>query len=175
MSEKQRSSSRVTLIVAGTPVAALAAKQATTSIPIVFHIGSDPVKDGLVASLNRPGGNVTGTTFFSNLLTSKLLGLLTEMIPSARIIAVVVNRTLTRSSSPTKLKKRREPWVYKCFFFKAATQDEINTAFEDLRQHKPDALLVLGDAFLYTRAAQIAYSALRSALPTCFAYREAAL
>src|SRR4029079_18605046 len=82
---------RVALIVAGTPVAALAVKRATTSIPVVFQVGSDPVRDGLVASLNRPGGNVTGTTFFSNLLTSKRLGLLLEMVPSARSIAAIVN------------------------------------------------------------------------------------
>ena len=166
----------VTLIVAGTPVAALAAKQATSSIPIVFQVGSDPVKDGLVASLNHPGGNVTGTTFFSNLLTSKRLGLLVEMIPKAQSIAAIVNPKNANALFQTKeAQEAARVLGVQILLFKAATQDEIDTAFADLARQKPDALLILSDSFLNSRAAQIAYSALRSGLPTCFSYREPAV
>jgi putative tryptophan/tyrosine transport system substrate-binding protein len=82
---------QVNVIAAGTPVAALAAKWATTSIPIVFTVGSDPARDGLVASLNQPGGNITGTTFFSNLLTAKRFELLTRLAPNAHAIVALVN------------------------------------------------------------------------------------
>jgi len=82
---------RVSVIIAETPVAALAAKHATTSIPIVFSLGSDPVRDGLVASLNRPGGNITGATFLSNLLSAKRLDLFQRFVPDAKVIAALLN------------------------------------------------------------------------------------
>jgi len=164
---------RVALIVAGTPVAAIAAKRATTSIPIVFHIGSDPVKDGLVASLNRPGGNMTGTTFFSNLLTSKRLGLLREILPNARVVAALVNPNNANAEfQANEANEAARTLGFEVFLLRAATEAEIDKAFGDLLQRKADALLVLSDSFLNSRAAQVAELALRRGLPTCFAYRE---
>ena len=167
---------RVTLIVVGTPVAAIAAKRATTSIPIVFHIGSDPVKDGLVASLNRPGGNMTGTTFFSNLLTSKRLGLLREILPNARVVAALVNPNNANAEfQANEANEAARTLGFEVFLLRAATEAEIDKAFGDLLQRKADALLVLSDSFLNSRAAQVAELALRRGLPTCFAYREPTL
>lgn len=166
---------QVNLIVAGTPVAALAASRATKSIPIVFAVGSDPVRDGLVVSLSRPGANVTGTTFFSNLLTGKRLGLLQEMIPTARSIAVIVNpKNANAQFQINEAQEAARTLRLQSTFYQSATTDQIDKVFDDVGQQKPDALLVLSDSFLNSRAAQIAYSALRHGLPTCFSYREPA-
>jgi putative ABC transport system substrate-binding protein len=169
-------SRRVTLIAAGTPVAALAAKRATTSIPIVFAIGSDPVKDGLVASLNRPGGNVTGSTFFSNLLTAKRLGQLREFVPDAKIVVVLVNPKNANAKFQTnEAQEAARALGLQVLLFSAATAKEIDKTFEDLGQQRADGFLVLSDSFLNSHAAQIAELALRRKLPTCFAYREPAV
>jgi putative ABC transport system substrate-binding protein len=166
----------VSLIVAGTPVAALAAKRATTSIPIIFHVGSDPVKDGLVSSLNRPGGNITGATFFSNLLTSKRLGLLLEMIPSIKSVVALVNSNNANAQFQTsEAMEASRTLGLQVRFLKASTENEIDKVFEDMQQDVPNALLILSDSFLNGRAAQISALAIRRALPTCFAYREPAL
>jgi putative ABC transport system substrate-binding protein len=164
---------QVAVIVTGTPVAALAAKKATTSIPIVFIVGSDPVRNGLVPTLSRPGGNITGATFFSNLLTAKRFALLHEFIPSAKSFAALVNpkNANAQMQFDEALRTAREIGV-QLVAAQAETKKDIDNVFERFKIQKIDALLVLSDAFLNANAGQIASYALRQGLPTCFAYRE---
>jgi putative ABC transport system substrate-binding protein len=161
-------SRQVKVIAAGTPVAAIAAKQATTSIPIVFHIGGDPIKDGLVASLNRPGGNVTGATFFSDLLTAKRLGLLHELVPNARLFAALVNPMNPNAELETRDVEAAARGLGLQFIFSdAATEKEIERSIEYFGEKKANAVIVLSDAFLNGHGHEIRYG-----LPTCFAFRE---
>jgi ABC-type uncharacterized transport system substrate-binding protein len=167
---------QVNLIAVGTPVAALAAKRATSSIPIVFAVGSDPTRDGLVASLSRPGGNVTGATFFSNLLTAKRLGLLHELAPSARRFSALVNPKNANAQFQTQeAEQAAQSLGAQIGFVNASTETDIEKAFDGFRQQQADALLVLSDSFLNSHARRIAELALLHALPTCFAYRELAI
>jgi putative ABC transport system substrate-binding protein len=166
----------VAVIVAGTPVAALAAKRATTSIPIVFVVGSDPVRDGLVGSLSSPGGNITGATFFSNLLTGKRLGLLHELVPNARAFGGLVNpKNANAQFQINEAEQAARTLGLPISFVNAASETEIDNAFNQFRQQQADALLILSDSFLNTHAHQIAKLAIQQAFPTCFAYREPTL
>jgi putative ABC transport system substrate-binding protein len=164
---------QVNLIAVGTPVAALAAKRATTSIPIVFAVGSDPVRNGLVDGLARPGGNVTGATFFSNLLTAKRLGLLHELVPNARLFSALVNPNNANARLQMgEAQQAAHALGAQISFVKASSEDEIANVFEGFRRQRPDALLILSDSFLNGQAPRIAELALMHALPTCFAYRR---
>jgi putative tryptophan/tyrosine transport system substrate-binding protein len=167
---------QVNVIAAGTPVAALAAKQATTSIPIVFSVGSDPIRDGLVASLSRPGGNITGATFFSNLLTAKRLGLLHELVPNARVFSALVNpKNANAQLQMGEAEQAARMLGAQIGFVNASTENDIEKAFDNFRQRRPDALLILSDSFLNSHARRIAELALLHALATCFSGREPAV
>ena len=155
------------------PVAALAVKQATTSIPIVFGLGSDPVKDGLVGSLSRPGGNITGATFFSNLLDAKRLDLLRQLVPNAKVFALLLNPKNAEAEYQTNatLEAARSLGV-QLIVLQASTEREIDDSFANLTQQHADALYIAADAFLSNHAAQIAKLGLRYGLATSFAFRE---
>jgi ABC-type uncharacterized transport system substrate-binding protein len=166
----------VAVIAALTPVAALAAKRATTSIPIVFALGSDPVKDGLVASLNRPGGNITGATFFVNLLDAKRLDLLHQLVSNAKLVAVLLNPNNANVESEKRdAQEAARALGLEVVFEQASTDSEIDEAVVSVIQQHAAALLVGGDIFLANHSAQIANLALRDALPTCFAGRSGAV
>ena len=165
---------QVTVIAPTTPVAALAAKQATTLIPIVFALGSDPVKDGLVLSLNRPGGNVTGATFFGNLLAAKRAELLHQLVADAKVFAVLLN---PKNANVELEKSDTQQAVHALgldlVLVQASTEDEIDKSFANLQG--ATALLVSGDVRFYDRRKQIAELAVRHAIATCFPYREQAV
>ena len=144
---------RVNVIAATTTLAALAAKRATATIPIVFETAGDPVELGLVASLNRPGGNVTGVTQLSSELIAKRLGLLHDFIPTATIIGLLVNPTDPRTE--TQMRETQEAahsLGLLIHVLNASTEGEINTAFAMLPQLRPGALLV-GTSNLFTDVA----------------------
>jgi putative tryptophan/tyrosine transport system substrate-binding protein len=167
---------QVNVIAAGTPVAALAAKRATTSIPIVFAVGSDPTRDGLVASFSRPGGNITGATFFSNLLTAKRLGLLHDLAPNARAFAALVNpKNANAQFQKSEAEQAAQSLGAEIIFLNASTENDIEKAFDSVRQQRTDALLILSDSFLNSHARRIAELALLHALATCFSFREPAV
>ena len=155
-------------------VPTLAAKAATAAIPIVFGVGDDPVRLGLVASFARPGGNATGINFFNQEVASKRLRLLHELVPNAVRVAVLVNPA-NASATETLLRIVQEaaPTIgLQIQFLNATTIDEIDAAFATIERERPDALFVTGDAFFVSRAVQLATLTARSRIPSTYSLRD---
>jgi ABC-type uncharacterized transport system substrate-binding protein len=152
---------------------ALAAKALTTTIPIVFTSGIDPVKTGLVANLNRPGGNLTGITWFSSQLTAKGLGLLHELVPNAGVVALLWNPSSPEASSqPAEALEAARALGHTLLVLNASAVHEIDAAFTTLVRERAGALVVAGDAVLSGRREQIVALAARHAVPAIYFNRE---
>jgi putative ABC transport system substrate-binding protein len=168
---------KVALIVAtgGTPPA-LAAKAATKTIPIVFTIGADPVKLGLVDSLNRPGGNVTGVHLFISQMEGKRLGLLRELVPSAVLIAVLLNPNNPNAATQLKdVQEAARALGQQIHILHASSEAELEAALATARQVSSGALLVAADPFFNSRRTYIIALAARHAIPAIYEQREHAL
>jgi putative ABC transport system substrate-binding protein len=165
---------QVTVIAATTTPAALAAKAATTAIPIVFEVGSDPVRLGLVASLNRPGGNVTGVTQLTQEIAPKRLELLHELIPTATVFAALVDPTdpATAETATRHLQAAAHGLGLELHVLNASTNHEMDTAFAKLIQLRAGGLVFGGGAFFVGRSEQLAALAVRHAVPAVYASRE---
>jgi putative tryptophan/tyrosine transport system substrate-binding protein len=164
---------RVALIVSmGTP-AAPAAKAATATIPVVFGVGDDPVQLGLIASLARPGGNLTGITTLSGELGSKRLELLRELVPTATLVGVLVNPTNVNAEAVLKdLQAAARAMGLQIHLLWASTEHEIEAAFATLLEARAGGLMVGTDPFFNSRSEQLAQLALRHAVPTVYQFRE---
>ena len=162
----------VIVTVTGT-AAALAAKGATTTIPIVFSAGTDPVEAGIVASLSRPGGNITGVNFMSSELGTKRLGVLQELVPRATRIALLVNRTnpVSAESVIKDVESAASAAARKVEVFDARSNREIEMAFAALVKNRTEGLVVGADPFFTERRVQIATLATRHMLPTIYFIR----
>ena len=164
---------KVDLIMASSPPAALAAKSATSTIPIVFRGGADPVGDGLVASLARPRGNLTGVGFGGGELTAKRLELLSELVPRARVIALLVNPNVSNAEGIIRdVQEAARTKGLQLHVLKAGSESEIDTAFASLVQLHAGALVVSADPFLSNRREQLVALASRHAVPSIYAWRE---
>jgi putative tryptophan/tyrosine transport system substrate-binding protein len=163
----------VSAIFAGGPPAVLAAKAATTTIPIVFTSGGNPVELGLVSSLNQPGGNVTGVSFLVNELGAKRLELLRELVPAARSVGFLANPTRPSFQSQVKnAQQGAQALDLKLIVLNASNEAEIETAFAEFSQQRIAALLVGTDAFFLTRRDQIVALANRLRIATMYDLRE---
>jgi len=165
---------QVTVIAASATTAAPAAKAATTTIPIAFIAAEDPVRLGLVASLARPGGNLTGINFFSSELAAKRLDLLHELLPRAARIAVLVNpANATNTASILRdVEAAARPIGLQVQVLNASTGPEINAAFENVGRDRPDALFVGPDTFLIARRIQVVQLAAFHRLPAVYPARD---
>jgi putative ABC transport system substrate-binding protein len=161
------------LVTTGGAAPALAAKAATTTIPVLFIVAEDPVRVGLVASLARPGENLTGVNFFSAELTSKRLELLRDLVPGAARVGLLINptgptaETTSRDVEPAARAMRLQIQV-----LNASTSREIDAAFANLGRERPDALFVSGDPFFNSRRVQMVQLAARYAVPATYSGRE---
>ncbi len=166
---------RVSVIAApGNTTAALAAKAATGTIPIVFGVSEDPVKFGLVASLARPGGNATGIDYFTTEIVAKRLGLLRELLPRATRVAVLLNPANVTNAQMTlqELEAAARAMALQIQIFNASTSSEIDSAFAALVRRRPDAVFVAPDSFYNTRREQLSTLAARHAIPAVYAVRD---
>jgi putative ABC transport system substrate-binding protein len=153
--------------------AAQAAKAATRTIPIVFTLGADPVRYGLVASLNRPGGNTTGVLFLGNQLGPKRLELARELVPQAAVIGLLANPgNVSNADSVADMQAASRSVGQTIVVFNASTEDEIDTAFAGLVRQRVGALLVDGDAYFNSRRDQLVALASRFAIPTIYFFRN---
>jgi putative tryptophan/tyrosine transport system substrate-binding protein len=158
--------------VGGAP-SILAAKAATNSVPIVFANGTDPVKMGIVASLNRPGGNITGATFIAADLGAKRLELVRELVPKAKVIAVLFNpENPSTEFDSTSLQEAAAAMQLQIETLKASSERDIDAAFTTLLQQRADALLVLADSLFANRQDKVIASAARNQIPTVYYSRN---
>ena len=160
-------------VIAAFGAAAFAARAATTTIPIVFGVPDDPVRQGLVSNLARPGGNLTGINFFVAELTAKRLGLLRELLPAANRVAVLVNPTSPEAETTLRdVEPAARALGLQIRVLNASTSREINEAFATFVREQPDALFVAANPFFQTRRVQLAALAARHAVPTAFSVRD---
>jgi putative ABC transport system substrate-binding protein len=158
----------------GSATVAIAAKAATATVPIVFGVGEDPVKLGLVANLARPGGNATGANFLNEEVNAKRLALLHALVPKAARVAVIVNPSNPTSAQTTlqEVQAAARTLGLQTTVFYASTSREINAAFAALAGERPDALFVGGDAFFVSRGVQFANLAARDRIPASYGQRD---
>jgi putative tryptophan/tyrosine transport system substrate-binding protein len=166
--------SRPVAVIVGNTDAALAAKTATTTVPIVFATGGDPVSEGLVASLNRPEGNVTGVVFFNSVLGAKRLELLRQLVPKATTIGVLVNPTSANTEAERRdVQAAAEAIGQQLIAIDVSSARDFETAFATFVQRGAGALLVGSGAFLNSNRERVVALAARLALPASYVWREA--
>jgi putative ABC transport system substrate-binding protein len=165
---------RVAVIVANGGPAAYAAKAATATIPIVFQFGADPVATGLVASLNHPGGNVTGATNVTVSLVTKRLQLVRQLLPAVTVVDVLVNPTNRAASEPQskELQAAAQILGLQLRFLNASTAEELDTAFATVARERTGALLLTDDVLFTGRTDQLVALAARHAVPVIYTFRE---
>jgi len=165
---------QVSVIAATTTPAALAAKAATAIIPIVFEVGSDPLQLGLVASLNRPGGNVTGVTQASEEVAPKRLELLHELLPKAGVLALLVNPTAPALAEPQKREvlSAAQALGIDLHVLNASTEQDFDRIFAKLTELRAGGLVIGGDAFFTSHAKQLAALTVQHAVPAIYQWRE---
>jgi putative tryptophan/tyrosine transport system substrate-binding protein len=161
--------------VGGDP-AAQAAKAATATIPIVFEIGTDPIKLGLVTSYNRPGGNATGINMLTSALEAKRLGLLRELVPQAAALGVLLNPNWPAAASQlSDVEEAARAIGVQTHVLRASTDGEIDKAFASIAQHRIPALAVASDPFFTSRRDKLAALAARHAVPAMYPFRDYAV
>jgi putative ABC transport system substrate-binding protein len=168
---------RVSVITTGSStLAALAAKAATTTLPIVFLMGSDPVQFGLVASLNRPGGNLTGITTLNLEMTPKRLQVLRELLPTTTIMALLVNPTNAPATVETEVRQVQAAahtlGLQMVHVLQASTERDLDSAFSTLIQRRAGGLVISADTFFSGKSVELAALASRHAVPTISPYRD---
>jgi putative ABC transport system substrate-binding protein len=161
------------VILGGGPPAAHALKSATTTIPIVFVSGDDPVKSGLVESLNHPGSNLTGAAIFTGQLGAKQLGLLRELVPQATVVAMLVNPQNPVSEFVTRdVRAAAEVSGHRIETVNAGNVDEIEKAFAVIAELHADALIVGADPYFFTQSEKVVALAARNRVPAIYEFRE---
>jgi putative ABC transport system substrate-binding protein len=164
------------IVTTGGTASAIAAKSASATIPIVFNVTDDPVKVGLVASLNKPGGNATGVTNLATELEAKRLGLLHDTVPQVRVFAALINPQDPAAEIMTKeTESAARARDLRLMVLKASNESEIDAAFAILAQNRPVALVVIPEPFFITRREQLVAQSARLAIPVIYGIREFAV
>jgi putative ABC transport system substrate-binding protein len=165
---------RPVAVIAANSIAARAARQITTTTPIVFTTGSDPIKDGIVASLNRPGGNITGATFMTGRLGAKRLDLLRRLVPNAATIAALMYPGIPETEAEhSDLKAAAQAFGQQLLILEIRSAGDFEPAFATLSQHKAGAVVVGAGAFLFANRDRIIALAARHGIPTMYSGPEA--